>query len=216
MTLEFIANVIGTLAAAFAGAFFAFKFDKNQRKEEKVNNEVAAGNVALFALSVIHNTLWQYQKEIVEKYRDKPDSWLNLEASLSVEQENTSFNAEDLSFLLQSNAGTFQQVFLEGIRFRFAARSIDRHTQVVLSEVFPRLSGAALRIGEKRPSDEIEKILGAGIVQQLKILTAGIIKNVDENVISSRDAFVKLRASLKIIHPNGTFIDLPPSAQNGG
>lgn len=75
--------------------------------------------------------------------------------------------------------------------------------------VFPTLTSAGVQIAEQKTDIEIKKILGAGIVQQLTILTSGIIKNVDENVVSSRQTFERLRAALKKVHPTKKFIEFP-------
>ena len=58
------------------------------------------------------------------------------------------------------------------------------------------------------PSDEIERLLGAGIVQQLRVLTTGIMLCIDEDVKSSHEAFVKLRTALKKIYPDRRFLDI--------
>ena len=81
---------------------------------------------------------------------------------------------------------------------------------LVLSEVFPKLSAAGISVGEARPLQEIEALLGVGIVRQLKVLTDGIIKKTDEDVQSSRQAFTQLRATLMRLHPKEKFIDPNP------
>lgn len=60
---------LGTLTASFAGAWFAFKFAKLQRDKERTDDEVTAGNRALYTLTEINNSLLQHQQEAVEKFR---------------------------------------------------------------------------------------------------------------------------------------------------
>jgi hypothetical protein len=79
-----------------------------------------------------------------------------------------------------------------------------------LSEVFPKLSAAGISLREARPLQEIEALLGVGLVHQLRVLTEGIIKNIDEDVQSSLEAFTRLRATLMRLHPKEKFINLHP------
>ena len=58
---------------------------------------------------------------------------------------------------------------------------------------------------------ELEKFIGVSAVHKLRVITAAIITNFDQNVDSSRAAFLKLRAALKTIYPKRKFIDFRPN-----
>lgn len=137
-----------TLGTAFAGAFFAFRFEKRQRDTERQDTEVVSGNLALSTLIQIWNPLVQYQKEIINPYRGREDAWLNMPASPPIANESLSFDAKGLSFVLQAEPATFQQVFLEADRFKLAAYWIDDRNLLVRSKVFPRMSAAGLQVGQ--------------------------------------------------------------------
>jgi len=53
-----------------------------------------------------------------------------------------------------------------------------------LEEAWPKLASAGIQMGEGRPIEEVEEALGPGITKQLKVITAGIINNFDENEAS--------------------------------
>ena len=207
--MDMFFNALVTLVAAFAGAFVAFRFEKSQRDFERANSEVAAGNRALFILVRIWNKLRQYQKEIVDDFRGKPDNWLNLPAGTSLRNESLVFSMNELTFVLIKDPTAFQLLFLEEDRFHDIAQLIDRRNELVQKDVFPRLSQAGIKLNEGRPGDEIEKYLTVGVVKQLTVLTTAIIRNVDEDVISCRVAFDKLRVALKVAHPKREFIEFP-------
>ncbi len=206
---EFLGG-IGTVVASFAGAWFAFRFAKFQRTQEREDDQVAAGNRALFTLIKMYNALRQHQKEVVDPYRDKSDAWLNLHVSQPLDG-SLSFDMKELSFVMQAAATTFAEVLIEEERFRLAAFLVKEHRRVMLSEVWPRLEAAGIRVGENRPVAEIESIIGVSTVHTLKVITDAIIKNFDENVISSKRAFKKLRGALKWIYPNRKFVDFKPN-----
>ena len=109
--------------------------------------------------------------------------------------------------MLQKKGSVFQFAILEADRFRSISQIIDQRNNLVLSEVFPRLSAAGLVIGQQVDANIVKNILTIGTVRQLEILTAAIIKNIDENVASSREVFRKLRAALREIHPEAKFIN---------
>jgi len=201
---------VGTLVASFAGAWFAFTFAKVQRDRERIDADVAAGNIALFVLSEMWSELRQHQIEVVEPNRGKTDVWLNLPESQPL-TESLSFDMKALSFVLQFDAPTFQQLLLEQRRFQQDAYMIEQHRSILVSIVNPRLEAAGLRVGEGRPLAEFERIVGSGTARRLKLLTAAIIENFDDNVKTSREAFIRLRSVLKMIYPDRKFIDLNPN-----
>ena len=108
---------VGTLAATFFGAWFAFRFEKSQRRREREDNEVAAGNRTLLILSEMWNAMTQQQKEVIDPYRGRTDAWLNLGVAPPLDQ-GLSFDVSEITFLLQSAAPTFQEVLLEARRYR--------------------------------------------------------------------------------------------------
>ena len=69
------------------------------------------------------------------------------------------------------------------------------------------MSTAGIPMGTSIAVSDVEKILGPGLVKQLKVTTAGIINNVDENVLSLQHAFSGLRKVLKTMYPHRKFID---------
>jgi hypothetical protein len=122
--------------ASFADASFAFLYARYQRTQDKTESNVAAGNRALFTLTVMYNELRQHQLEIVEPYRGKPDAWLNMHLSKPL-KENLSFEMKELSFMMPAKASTFQQLFLEEERFRTAAYLVEEHRRLILSAAWP-------------------------------------------------------------------------------
>lgn len=205
-----IISFFSTLFAAFAGAWAAFKLEERRRQREKIDDNVVAGNLALLTLSEIWNVLRDYQKTIVEEWRGRQDVWLNLPATPQPDPQGVTFDTKGLSFLLESYPAAVQKALLERRRFQLAIQMINSHSNLVLSEVFPILSSAGVTLNQGRPEAEIERLLGIGIVRKLKVITAAMIENVDQDVASSRKAFSQLRTTLKAIYPQRKFIDLPP------
>jgi hypothetical protein len=208
ITARELQSWLATLGASFAGASFAFLFARYQRTRDKIEGDIAAGNRALFTLTAMHNELRQHQTTIVEPYRGKPDAWINLHMGRPL-KEDLSFEMKELSFLMPAKASTFQQLFLEEVRYRTNTYLVEEHRRLLLSTAWPRLEAAGV-LREMRPQAEVEKIIGVSTVTQLNVITAAMILNFDDGVKSSIDVFNKLSAALKAIYPKGKFIDFKP------
>jgi hypothetical protein len=199
----------GTLVASFVGAWFAFQFAAYQRRQEKRQKEVSAANFALFRLTQMYSEMRLYQKEVVAPYRGKQDAWLNLHVGPKL-NKNILFNVQDLSFVLERNPAVFADVMLEQVRYLNLENLISEHRTLVLSQVWPRLEKAGLKVGDGRMNKEIEDIIGPAAVSQLKVTAAGIIEFTDQNLQSLWEAFKKLRTVVKEIYPDQKFIDFKP------
>ena len=106
------------------------------------------------------------------------------------------------SFLLQTeHAQTYSELLLEEQRFWIAVHQIEMRSSIVLDQVFPRFAGANVSVGESLTEAQIEKIVGIDVVHKLKLITAGIIENVDQDVESLRGIHDQFRASMKKIYP---------------
>ena len=208
--LSIAVNGLVTRVAAGAGAYFAFQFEKHQRKSECDNDNVGAGNLALLTLCEISNVLRDCQRQVVDPWRGKPDLWLNFPANTPAGFDGVNVDVAGLTFVLENDPAKVQLAVLEQRRFHLVLAMIKQHSDLVLSEVFPKLTAAGVRLNEGRPAAEIAEILGVGIVRQLNVLTTGIVQN--EDVKSCRQAFDQLRAALKVAYPKRKFLGLPAEA----
>lgn len=198
-----VVAILATLVAAFAGAWGAFLLESKRRERETRDRNVGAGSRALYTIFNIWNTLEQYRKEVLEPYRGRPDSWLNLAASPALPVGEHRFQAGDLQFLLQSeHAQTYAALFLEEQRFALAIQLIRVRSELVLNEVFPKMGVAGFAIDENVAQAEVERTLGIDLTHKLKELTSAIYKNVDEDLASLVARHEELRAAMKKLYPD--------------
>ncbi|MBX3548285.1 MAG: hypothetical protein KF748_03950 [Xanthobacteraceae bacterium] len=196
-----------TLVAAFVGSWAAFKLENIRRVKDVREKNVSNANSALYTLYRMWNTLRQYQREVIEECRGKPDNWLNMTATLSGIYDNVSVNKDDISFLLATDdPQAFAEVMLENQRHSLALKLINRRSDLIFDEVFPRMSNAQIPVGAQVPIGDVERILGVSIVHQLKEHTRDIIKFVDADVASLENSFHKLRAAALALYPGEKFI----------
>jgi hypothetical protein len=205
---DFLSTALYTAIGAFAGTFSAIILELVLRYFQRWKDEAAAGNRALFSLSVILNSLVQYQKDVVNPHRMGTYTWLNLPVSLPLDRNDTAFDLKELSFLFnRKSARVLQDVMLQGVRFRSTLTMIEEHRELVLRDVFPPLSAHDIRISQLWPSSEIEEVLGTATVHKLQTLVPAIILNIDQNVVSTRTSLEELRKVLVKHYPRKKFIE---------
>jgi hypothetical protein len=207
--LELAINTIATLIAAFTGAWVAFKFESWRRKQETIERQIAAANRALYTIFNLWNVLRQFQKESIEPVRGNEDNWLNMNATLHASYGLTSFQVDELAFFLQTeHVNIYADLLLEEQRFWIAVRQIEMRSSIVLNEVFPKMAASKVSVDSRLTEHQIENIIGIDVQHKLKEITSGIIKNVDENVISLIETHDKLRAAMKSIYPKKKFVTI--------
>jgi hypothetical protein len=207
--LELAISTSATLIAAFAGAWAAFKFESRRRKQETIERQISATNRALYTIFNLWNVLRQFQKESIEPVRGNVDIWLNMNATLPTSYGLTSFQADELAFLLQTeHVNIYAELLLEEQRFWIAVRQIEMRSSIVLNEVFPKMAASSVPVGAKLTEHQIENIIGIDVQHKLKEITSGIIENIDENVKSLIETHDKLRAAMKSIYPKKKFVTI--------
>jgi hypothetical protein len=197
-----------TLIAAFAGAWFAFLFERRHKDGEEVRRRVGAANRALYSLFYLWNAMVQIRQEVIDPYRGRVDSWLNMAASVPGRYERISFEAGELSFLLAIDSPLYADLLLEEQRFNAAIQMLDLRTNIVLNEAWPKLAQAGIGIGAQRDAAEIERILGMDVTRKLKVMGGGLVSNVDENIQTIKAAFGRLRAAMQKAYPKEKFVNV--------
>jgi len=198
-----------TLIATFAGAWAAFRFESRRRKTEEDEKRIGAANRALYVIYQYWNLLEQFRKEVLEPHRGRQDAWLNLAAHPAAPVATDRFQPNDLQFLLQvERADTYVTLMLEEQRVLLALNLITARSSLVLNEVFPRMAGAGIGVGQPIASDQLEHILGVDVTHKLKEITTSLFKNVDEDLVSLRAAHDKLRSTMKALYPSMKFLQV--------
>lgn len=198
-----------TLLATFAGAWAAFRFESRGRKIEEDEKRIGAANRALYVIYHYWSLLEQFRKEVLEPHRGKQDAWLNLAAHPVPPVPTDRFQPNDLQFLLQvEHADTYVTLMLEEERVLLALSLITARSNLVLNVVFPRMEGAGIKVGQSVASDQIQPVLGVDVIHQLKEITTALFKNIDEDLVSLRAAYDKMRSTMKILYPDRKFVQV--------
>jgi hypothetical protein len=199
---------LGTLLATLAGGLLTFGFVMLKAHRDRREAEIAGGTRALFTLMEMWNATKQHQKEFVDPYRDRRDAWLNLPIGPPLNPGLT-FDLKDLTFLMRKAPKVLADVLMEGNRYRFATYLVEEHRRLAVQEVWPKLEAAGIKLsGAPRPEAELEETIGPAALQQMRVTTAAIITNFDQNVISAQAAFTALRTKLIELFPKVKFVNV--------
>jgi len=196
-----------TLFATFGGAWLAFRLEHKRREAEEEQRRCGVANRALYTLFNFWNILEQHRKDVIEPYRGKPDAWLNMAAMPPTKTGLATFEAGELSFLLQTeNSMVYAALLLEEQRFSHAVGLIEFRSSIILNEVFPRFAGAGVNVGSSLTEAEAERVIGIDTTHKLRVVSSAIVTNVDEDLKSIVSAYDQLRTAMKRLYPERNFV----------
>jgi hypothetical protein len=206
ISLQTFESGLGTLLATLTGGLLTFGFVLLKAQGDRKEAEIAGGTRALFTLMEMWNATKQHQREIVDPYRSRQDARLNLHVGAPLNPV-LAIDLRDLTFLMQKAPKVLMDVLMEGNRYRLATYLVEEHRRLATQVVWPKLEAAGVRSGDSRPEAEVEEIIGPAALKQMKVITAAIITNFDENVKSLQAAFTALRTTLLQLFPKTKFVN---------
>lgn len=208
ITFGDILQVVSTLVAAFAGAWFAFIYQNRQKAKEERRKQVSAGNRALATLLMQANTLTLYQRDMIDPHRDNPGCHFAIMPTLPYREEALTYDIAALDFLLHPKyAEVAFSLLLEEQRYREALKAINERSRFHREVVQPALERNGIMEGIVYREKDFRDALGVLGYQNLKQLTEAVIIHVDRTVDSLMAAKEELRKTLNELFPDDTFID---------
>lgn len=200
---------MATLLAAYYGAKFAFEFQRNKEEEEIKNRNITSGNLTIFKLVSMLNTLLSYQKQIIQPYRGKPSAFLEMDPTVEQTKEDINIDIEKISFLLNTDdRNLLGEIAIERERFSSALTAINERSIVHRHEVQPLLESKGVVQGGNYSSTEIENILGNRLFVTLNQATDQVIYHVDSTIESIQDVAKRLSSTLKKEFPDTQIMEI--------
>ena len=205
--MDTIITAIATLAAAYFGALFAFKFqERNEDRKIKASN-IAAGNRAMFLLLRQFNELSVVKKQIIDPHREHPAKFVVMRPSLPLNYENLRVEVNSLSFLLETkHRQILMDLLIEENRFHTALQTVNERSKLHLQEVQPILEKAGIVEGGDYSLQQLEEALGNRLFIQISRATDEMLDHVDSGIKSLLEMGDKLYEALRDLYPGETFI----------
>lgn len=200
-------NALVTILSVFLGAYLAFKYETRRKEADERSARVSVVNQALFTLYNQWNILGQYEREVCVKHRKSPISWLNMPATSPIEVGLVGFNWEGLAFLLESSDPTiYSNLMLEERRFRFIVGQIHERSELLSQTVLPKLADAGVKSGDSIDVPAVEAFFGPHVVALLKASTNAVINGTESSLVSTEEAFHRLRSVAHTMYPKATLV----------
>lgn len=217
MSLDTIISAFVTLAAAFAGAWSAFKLEDRARARRRVRDQVAAINRAQFVLIQQWNELKNIQAKMIDPKRKDPLNFITMRPSLSFGESTPRLDIRDLLFLLETDDRDLPfLLMLEERRFETAIQAVNERSRAHINELQPRLTEADVKEGTTWTIDSLTERLGEGLVLRLQRATDAAIKEVDLTVESCAALVDRFYRAMKARFPGETIIRMAPESASDG
>lgn len=195
---------LATLFAAYYGAKYAFDLQHKKQEDDVKKTNLANGNIAMFTLLSMVNSLLNYQRQIIDPNRTNPKAFLEMSPTLSFLREDLSFKIKDLYFLIEinnPNLNLLGELMLEEARYKAAMDAINERSRLHVHEIQPLLERCGIIEGGTYTFKEIEKVLGNRFHTTLHQQLAQIIDHVDSAIISMDATGKKLNEALNAAYP---------------
>ncbi len=180
LLFQFLTPAAVPFSAAWAGAYFAFRFQNQKEEERKTTSQIEVINSTTITLSQMHKELSGYKRQIITPHLSKPLMAFTMVPSDFGDLSHLVLHSDSLSFLCETDH--FQvpsNVGYTYILFRRALNMIVQRTNHHVNVIQPAL---AKRDEPRAPiTDElIDELLTADQRGLQEGLTRGMVQYVDD------------------------------------
>lgn len=187
-------NPTTTLFASFAGAWAAFKLQSADKARDIRRANITAANRALLTMMQQANTLRLYQTDHINPHREHSGRHFAIRPTLPYELEALRFDFGSLSFF---DSPKEQQLLfdlsIEERRFIEALRAVNARSDLMISEIEPKLNAAGFLDGGSYGGGDFREALGQPLYNKLERLTSDMIYHVDrtnDSIIEMKGKFL--------------------------
>lgn len=201
--LQFLLPAVAAVAAAFFGAYFAFRFQNQKAQEEKITSQIDAINRTMLVLGQMKPELLQYKNQVIGPYVDKPLRAFSMRPSNMVNWSHLALNSDTLSFLCETD---YRQVPMTvgstNTLFHKAALTINQRTAHHIDVVQPLMAKVA-PLGTPLTNELIER--GLGVDQKIlqESHTDNMILYVQDALKAIEKCVKELEAASKDLYEKG-------------
>lgn len=206
--LDSILSAAATLAAAFFGASYAFKLQRETLEREAVKGQVEAGNKAIFELVRTLNQFVAVRNQFINEYRENPGRHLYIlpmTGTLRVMQ----LNFDDLSFLFDTESPNFlMHLSMFQLEVASTVDVISQRSKIHVEVIQPTVESLEKEFGGVIKITQIESAIGTRHVKVLKMLTDFMIEGVDGVILNAKRHINEMSQILKKKFPGHKIIGM--------
>src|SRR5690606_743897 len=207
LDVKTIAGAVATLVAAFAGAFFAYKFNADREKQRKDEVDLASANRAIITLVRVYNYRAGFNKQFLKPYSGNPVAYVAIQPSLGNSDPNWKLDYDSISFLISEKKSEILTELTEFEElFTIFTETVKARNHIHLNIVQPAMEAAGIVNGSSVALDDIDRILGDRISTIMKGLTCELIDITQRGEEQSDNLIQKLQEIIVGIFPGKNVI----------
>lgn len=197
-----VAGAVATLVAAFAGAFFAYKFNSDREKQRKNEIDLASANRAIFTLIRIYNYIAGFNKQFIKPHENSPAAYVTIQPSLGNSNPDWKLDYDSISFLISERKSEIltELTELEEL-FLIFTETVRTRNHIHLNIVQPAMEKAGITHGASVSLGDIDKAIGDRHAGIMKGLTAELIDITNRGEERSDQLIQKLHEVMVSIFP---------------
>ncbi len=193
---------LATLFATYLGAKYAFDLHSNKEKSETKNKNIISGNLTIFNIIKMINSLINYKTQIIDPVRNKPSAFLEMRPTPHWNKNDISIKLEDMSFLLgMDDVNLLGELSLAEEKYKNALDAINMRSTIHLQEAQPKIELQGIKEGGDYSMDHLEKSLGNRLFNTLQRSTQEVIEHVEEAIAYLESTGNKLHEILNNAYP---------------
>lgn len=209
--LQALLTGVVTLAAAFFGAWYAFRLNDNARKRLTLQDHVSAVNRALFVLGSHLNTLVSIQNQIIEPFRNDAAKFMSMRPAQPIGEDSPRVDLGSLEFLLETEyREMLMELQIEQESFDVTLQALNERSRLHLEVLQPRLASLGIAEYAEYREDELLEAIGRPLVLHMQRATDNAISSVDATLDSHTDLAERFHAAMKVLFPERKFIEFKP------
>lgn len=200
---------LATLLAAYFGAKYAFDFQRNKEIEDIKRKNIVNGNVIIFNLMEIINSLLTYQRQIIDPVRSKPSAFIEMSPTTHLSDEEIQIDLSRIYFILETENVNLPGEISVGIsKYKKALDAINQRSVTHIHELQPALEKANLQPKTNYSLKQLEDAIGSRLFTTMIESTKNIITHIDQTLIYLKDVTDKLTLSLKQQFPGEKILNI--------
>ena len=204
-------GAVATLAAGFAGPWFAYKLEAWHREKDSADQTFGHLNESIAIIVQQWNIANFIRRQVVDPTRGQPSAWLNMQSVVPGQHKIVSHKPDAIAQLIGLKQSHLYQrlIHTEGALFG-ALQRIEVFSKTNLEIVWPVLTKFGIRIGmpSQMTEDELIQLLGGNTVHQQKMLVLSIAEDIDKVEEELRTLVEQVRGVLLFNFPTREPMDV--------
>lgn len=204
-------NIVSTLAAAWAGSWFAFRYNSGQEKLKKEIAEKNAANLALLRLARQCNVLALYKRDTLNPHRASEFRHVNINAFVPGLHVSDRIDQDSLVFLIErGRVDLLSTILLEDDRFETIMQNIHKRAEHHVAHVQPAIEKIGTPIVR---SADVAAALGSRHDATMKNYTDNIYDQIDKSLTTLPECIRQFRDAMKGFYPGEKFTNVSIPAE---